>query len=425
MGHLTELRASVIVIVMCSALGCKPAPGETTDGTGATSSEGTTSSTSGTSTTDSEQTGSSTTSADVECIEFPGGTNFCSQNVNTGLVGYKLASADFNGDQKQDLAAWNGLVLSVSYGDGNGGFGPPMTMPAKSNGLTMDLAAGDLDNDGISEVFLFDGSMGRVTVCQALDGTVADVAILDLEDQTLSIRVVDINADGLVDLVAGILVVNDTESLGGVRTYIGSPQGFTKTEEIALLPHCYASAITPVHLNPDGLPDLVALGGCAANLDQTPFSLLMASGGGTYEDFGELVAGEDPQWVATARINGDSELDIIVMNQASNDFSVYIHAGDGQYEPEKRQALDCESCTNLLYVDGADLDGDQIDEILFIVGSKSGSVLRAQHMLDWEVELSTAWSEFSVADFNEDGQDDIAFPYSVDGQVHILLSSGK
>jgi len=345
--------------------------------------------------------------------------------VSVGIFGYRLASADFNGDQNEDLASWDGQTLHVAYGDGLGNFNAPMTMEAKSIGLTMGLSAGDVDNDGINEVLLFDGTAGSVMVCTASNGTVTDIATFNLEEQTLSLTVADLNADGFDDLIAGVLVVSDSMTTGGVHTYIGSPDGFSSAGEVTLLPNCYASAMASLHLNQDDRLDIAVLGGCAANFDQSPFNLLTLSQESNYQPFAEYIAGEDPQSIAAVRVNSDDADDLVVANRGSNDLSVFLGNGNGTFGDEQRMPLACEACATLVYVGGVDLDNDGTEEILYISGTDSGSVLRAKYKLGEEVELGSAWSEFRVADFNEDGRGDIAFPSSIDGQVHVLLSSGE
>ena len=66
-----------------------------------------------------------------------------------GLWPYASVTADFNGDLVPDLAAsaWDGTPwMSVMFGDGNGGFGPPQLYPLTV--VAQDLVAEDFDQDG-------------------------------------------------------------------------------------------------------------------------------------------------------------------------------------------------------------------------------------------------------------------------------------
>src|SRR4029078_12110007 len=65
-------------------------------------------------------------------------------------------AADFNGDGKMDVAATNGNInsLSIVFGDGNGGFSPPVNYQT-GNGPGYPYAA-DLNNDGRPDIVMPD-----------------------------------------------------------------------------------------------------------------------------------------------------------------------------------------------------------------------------------------------------------------------------
>jgi len=77
-----------------------------------------------------------------------------------GAAPAALASLDFNGDSKFDIAIASSVGLTILLGNGTGGFSPGPTSPFSGD----QIAVGDFNGDGRADVALTNGSANTVTV---------------------------------------------------------------------------------------------------------------------------------------------------------------------------------------------------------------------------------------------------------------------
>ncbi|HEX8070528.1 MAG TPA: FG-GAP-like repeat-containing protein [Pyrinomonadaceae bacterium] len=197
-------------------------------------------------------------------------------NVNAGALAYYVVAADFNLDNKPDLAAVNispGTV-SLLLGDGHGGFGARATFPV---GTSPEYAvAGDFNRDGKP-----------------------DLAVSNLNSHNVSLLV----GDG-----AGGFAAATNFAVGQ------NPQGLAAGD-----------------LDGDGKLDLAV-----ANSGANSVSLLLGDGAGGFAAATNLAVGSRPTFVAAADLNGDQLLDLVTANYQTNDpatgdLSVLFGAGAGRF----------------------------------------------------------------------------------------------
>jgi hypothetical protein len=124
--------------------------------------------------------------------------------VKYTTAGYpnRLVAADFNEDGAMDLAAaCYGGAVSVLLGNGDGTFAPSINVPAAN---AVAVAALDLDGDGHLDLAVTDHNAGLVRLFVG-DGTgafaPAPVAQLDTAATPLDIAAGDLDGDGIADLV--------------------------------------------------------------------------------------------------------------------------------------------------------------------------------------------------------------------------------
>jgi cysteine-rich repeat protein len=142
---------------------------------------------------------------------FPAGRIVIARNTDNGtfaapvtLVGdfesEGLAVGDFDGDDIVDLitAPPTGSTLLLYVGDGDGTFAPPLELPSALQRPT-GLLAGDLDNDGRTDLLVFDQFEGLVEFRFQVDALATG---LSLSLPTFAARerlLVDVNGDGVLD----------------------------------------------------------------------------------------------------------------------------------------------------------------------------------------------------------------------------------
>ena len=128
-----------------------------------------------------------------------------------GLFAVAIATADFNGDGKADLAEFlNNCIdgncrsgsLSIALGDGNGSFQPPTDYPI---GISPEaVVVGDLNGDGHPDIVVSSASSDYVTVfIDKADGTFEPGVNYRTRPHSLPNGIVlgDVNADGKLDVV--------------------------------------------------------------------------------------------------------------------------------------------------------------------------------------------------------------------------------
>jgi hypothetical protein len=233
-------------------------------------------------------------------------------NAPTGL-----SVADVNGDDRLDLLVSNaqGDVL-ILYGNGDGTFRPYRRLDRHTA-----LAVADLTGRGGNDFVLASASQDLVTAQYAQPGPSFSQTRVDGIRDPNAVKLVDLNGDGLPDLVVANGGGND------VLVYPGLPGGgfgpaqsfFTGTDPVG---------ITVADLNGNGIPDLVI-----ANKGSNDVSILYGQGRGTAWTLvpgPRLRAGEGPVATAVAYIGGVPN--IFVANSGSNDVYQLRGVGGGFFD---------------------------------------------------------------------------------------------
>ena len=213
-----------------------------------------------------------------------------------------VATGDFNGDSKTDLAVVNyrSANVSILLGNGDGTFQTHVDYPVGREPTS--LAVGDFNGDGELDIAVANQYDGTISVLLGNgNGTLQNAVTYPVGGSPSGIAAADINGDGKLDLV----LAND-----GISVLLGNGDGTFQPH--VDIPSAGGTAIVVSDVNGDGIPDVTT-----ANVFSSTFSVLIGHGDGTFSS--PLVFWTEtssvPNSITTADLNGDGSLDIAVAGQ--------------------------------------------------------------------------------------------------------------
>ena len=318
----------------------------------------------------------------------------------TGLGSYGVTVADFNGDGHPDFAVpvtYSGIVL-VFINRGDGTFGPPAQFNAGYEPFT-GIATGDFNGDGKLDLAIgnYDNSGSIAVLLGNGDGTFQNFVDTTVAGGALSLAAGDFNGDGKLDLAVGnysgitVLLGNgdgtfrvgatysdypaywlvsadfngdgklDLASVGDfsniVTVRLGDGDG-TFAEPATYSAGSSASALVVGDFNRDGKPDLAVSGGEGGS---GSVSVLLGNGDGSFQSPVTYTAGYQTAAITVGDFNGDGIQDLAVPN-SSLDFNVgvFLGNGDGTFQPQTTYNVGA----NLFYIASGDFNGDGSTDVV-------------------------------------------------------------
>jgi len=305
---------------------------------------------------------------------FLGGVQYPFQN-NNDYPATQIATADFNGDGKPDLAAETNFApqptsFGVFLGKGNGALQAQISTP-----LLQDA-----------------GPIGAT----------------------------DLNADGKADIATIYLNCNqgNTNCLpGDAAVFISNGDGTFQP------PVDYTIGLQPVSLttgdfNGDSKADLAT-----ANTGSSTISILLNNGDGTFQTHVDYSTGLNPIDIISGDFNGDGKLDLVTLTETG--ISVHLGNGDGTFRPHMDYAV----ATVGLSLAAGDFNGDgKLDLVLTTNGTPTPpvQVLLGNGDGTFQAPMNSAGGGglLSVGDFNGDSKLDLVVAPTAAGAAAILLGNG-
>jgi Bacterial Ig-like domain (group 3)/FG-GAP-like repeat len=277
----------------------------------------------------------------------------------TGQYSNSIAIGDVNGDGHPDLTVSSECnsnqcstgSLSVLLGNGDGTFQAGVDY-ASGGEYAMAIALTDINGDGKLDLLVANeiDSNGNFR-----DGSVASV-LLGNGDGTfqpafsygsgavegISIAFADVNGDGKPDLILANACANSSNcTTGAVSVLLGNGDG-TLRGGVDYTSNAWASySVAIADVNGDGKLDLLLANECASNASCSngAASVLLGNGDGTFQPgITYNSGGQDAFAIATADVNGDGKLDLLIVNECANNcsngsVSVLLGNGDGTFQP--------------------------------------------------------------------------------------------
>jgi hypothetical protein len=353
-------------------------------------------------------------------VLFGNGDGSFRATVTRGSGGYDaayVAVADVNRDGKPDLLVANQCTdatctngsVGVLLGKGDGTFQPAVTY-SLGDYIPTSMATADFNGDGKLDLAVVNGSNTVSIFLGRGDGTFRPAVTCDLGVGAYSVAVGDVNGDGKPDLA----VVNGNNT---VSIFLGKGDGTFRPAVTYGSGGVGANSVAVADVNGDGKLDvLVANAGGEANGDGS-VGVLLGNGDGTFQPAVAYSAGGyDAISVAVGDVNGDRRSDLLlgVGGAAGNGMlSVLLGNGDGTFQSAITTATPSGWYNELAL---ADFNGDgKLD-----VASGYGSMLllgNGDGTFQPVIPLGAGGPGIAAGDFSRDGKPDLAV-----GGVTILLN---
>lgn len=334
---------------------------------------------------------------------------------------------DVNNDGFLDIVGSSGGSLGVRLGNGNGSFKALTTQYSGSTPhpfLSGEIFGfGDVTGDGFADIVTSSYGTDRIQVLQGNpyarelrgDGSFSPIvsygSVATLGFQLDGVRAVDLNGDGIPDLVS-----NDISS-STYRISMGNADGSFKSA-VSYDAQDYVREIQFADVNNDGHIDLVATSIIAGS----PVRITLGNGDGSFKATTSAGVGGTNMYPKLADFNNDGNLDLLVLTGDLASGAILFGNGDGSF-----------SSPSTISPGGgkyavADLNNDGTQDIVIETNSGmqalfgNGDGTFSSLALPMSIAPITV-SEIRLRDLNNDGNEDI-IALDSGGIAYVSINNG-
>lgn len=348
-------------------------------------------------------------------------------NLGTGTNPQGIVSGNFSCNGNNGLAVANAASNSVQLflGAGNGTFTPGVTLTTDNHPVA--IVTADFNQDGVPDLAVVNAISGDVTVMLGSPGCAGFNTPVNYSLGSgvvpISLATADFNGDGFPDLV--IANVGNAPGTGSVITLLNNKDGTFGTPIIS-----YAGTnpgfVAAGDFNRDGQQDVIV-----TNQDTGNVSVLLGSNTGSFTltsttCVGLTLCAGVPSAIAVGYFTGNNNLDVAVADYNDASVSILFGNGLGAFGSTHTYTVGA----NPLSIVAAPLQGNAMQEDLIVANSENDTVSVLRNQLNGKggflgpsnTTYATGESPASlaVADFNNDGQLDVATANQSSNNITVL-----
>ncbi|CAF2520379.1 unnamed protein product [Rotaria sp. Silwood2] len=338
-----------------------------------------------------------------------------------------IVLTDINNDGRIDIVVTNSATknIGILFGHGNLIFDDIIICPTGNNSRPQSVAVGDFDNDGQMDIVITNYHDDSISIFLGYENgsfTTQVTYSAGYQSWPSWITVGDFNNDNRLDIATsnfnmnnvGIFLGNENGTFDPVRPFStgdGSSPHFVEARDF----------------NNDGILDIAV-----ANYGTNNIVVLFGFGDGSFL-LGTAYRTDlesAPYALAIGDFNDDSRLDIAVVNEKSNDISIFLGYGREFYAGVTSYNMGFGSQPHSVAIGDLNNDG-RSDIVVANYGTHNISILlgRSHGVFDsiatYSTGVGSAPYSVSVADFNNDNQLDIVVTNSETDNIAILLGYGN
>ncbi len=293
-------------------------------------------------------------------------------------------------------------TISILAGRGDGQLGP-LHASATFLGMSFDVLAGDLDEDGRADLLSFGGpDFSSLVLLPGIgSGFFGAPTLVPTQPSPRRAALADFDADGHLDVLVG------HDDRGTLHLGTGAP-GFGPPTDVWVTTDGDYQRPAVADVDSDGRMDAVIA-------NDTQRLVLLGQGDGTFHALPKHVGAKPPGELALVDLDADGNPDIVVTarDSFSGGLSVLLGWGGGRFGPAVNEQLGL--ATYRLDVADIDLDGD----LDVATGGGQASFISSLnlHRNDGRGELATSFfvntglgadRDLALGDFDRDGWPDLA-----------------
>jgi hypothetical protein len=350
--------------------------------------------------------------------------------VDAGHDARSVAEGDFDSDGNPDLAIANAASdnVFIRLGDGHGVF------EKMQRAALVPISAGmlgDFNQDGRPDLAFAAGSAVALAIgrSSATFDPPVSLSVSYWISQSFQLGVADFSSDGRLDLAQAGAVAPQLSYASAWNVLLGHGDGaLAVASTVVGLRSRVAMGIGVGDFDEDGKADTAVAQSDSGFVNPpllNPIAILLGRGDGTFVWKEDVIAGDDPDRLVVADLDGDGHLDLATVNQKSSDVSVFLGMGDGTFRDQIRYPV--RSAPKDLVVGDVDRDG-HLDLVVSNQGSNALSILLGRgdgsfvSATDVPLDGSPTW--IATGDYDADGLPDIAVALSPLDVVRILHGHG-